>query len=333
MEHTPLALDAVAQALPELRQQYGEEKVRQQLSALEQHGDAVEDAMLWLRTALAHGFKFMSIERVAQCPCGSRDIHRLSRFVFWNLLGVSQCGHCGLLFVSPRLSQPSMRRIFDEFYIDPSQSDAWGRRRIPVFRDITRLLRRYQCARVFDVGTAFGHFLAWLTEAGFHAEGCEAAEPLVAWGRSHLGVRIHQGILRELDLPRGGFDCVVALDTFYYVDDPVAELAALSQLVPPGGHLILRLRNARGALNRARAESRKPVGRAIMPMEHLWYFTPATVQRLLGDSGWQVCLVEPSMYAGIPLALPAVAANRFVSARFGWPVLTHSFNIVAKRQV
>lgn len=321
----------MARALPELRRQYGEEKVRLQLNALEQHGDAVEDPVLWLRAALAHGFKFMSIERVSRCPCGSRDLRLLSRFAFWNLLGVSQCGDCGLLFVSPRLTQQSMRRIFNEFYIDPSHSHAWGRRRIPVFSDVTRLLRRHQCTRVFDVGTAFGHFLAWLTEAGFYAEGCEAAAPLVTWGRSNLGVRIHQGILQELDLPPGGFDGVVSLDTFYYANDPLAELAAMRQLVVPGGHLILRLRNARGALRRARTESRKPVGRPVMPMEHLWYFTPSSAERLLSDAGWQVRLLEPSMYAGISLLRPVVAANRFLAEGFGWPILTHSFNIVAQR--
>lgn len=332
MEHAPPIPAAVTPLLPELRNRYGEEKVRQQLSALEQYGDVVEDPVLWLRMALAHEFKFMPIERVRQCPCGSRDTRLLSRFVFWNLLGVRQCCNCGLVLVSPRLQPETMLRVFNEFYIHPSQTDAWGNRRVPIFRDMTRLLRRFGCARVFDVGAAFGHFLAWLSQEGFHSEGCEVAEPLVAWGRSQLGVRLHHGSLRELELPPGSFDCVVSLDTFYYVADPVAELTAMRQLVSPGGYVMLRLRNGRRTAARARKQSRQPVGEPVMPPQHLWSFTPATAQRLLHDTGWRVCLSEPAMYAGSRLPWPWVAANRFFSTHLGWPVFTHSFNIVARRE-
>jgi hypothetical protein len=89
------------QVIAELSSKYGEERVLKQLEALKRHGAAVDDPELWLRTAVARGFRFTPIEAVERCACGSDRSVILSRFVFWNLLAVRCCQQCGLIFVSP----------------------------------------------------------------------------------------------------------------------------------------------------------------------------------------------------------------------------------------
>ena len=324
---------AVAPALSALRARYGDPAVERQLAALRQHGEAVDDPLLWLQAALAGNFKFMPIELARRCVCGGDRLRLRSRFVFWNLLGVRECQSCGLILVSPRLTADAMRRVFADTYFDYADLDVWGERRQPVFADVARLLSGLGCRSVFDVGTAFGHFVRWANDHGFQASGCDVSERAVAIGRERFGVQLFAGSVHEV--PARSADSAVSLDALYYVQDPVAELRAMRRLVRPEGYLVLRLRNGRWASARAALEGRKPIGNAVMPSEHLWAFTPDTVQCLLDAGGWQLVRCEPAAYSRTPLAVVQTAAVRASrAARRAWPdapILTRSFNVVARR--
>jgi len=316
-----------------LRGEYGAEAVELQCQALRRHGAVVDDPALWLGAALEGQFKFMPIEAVTACPCGSTASVLLSRFVFWNLLGLRQCSACGLLFVSPRLTAQAMTQHFEEHYHDPAHPEHWGQRRLPIFRDVLRILRQLEVRRVFDVGAAYGHFLHFLDLHGLMAEGCDVAGATVQWGRDHLGVRILHGNLGNLGLDPGAYDAVVSLDTLYYVTDPLDELERMRHLVRPGGHVVLRLRNGLWTLRKARREGAKPIGRAVLPSEHLWAWTPATLGVLLPKVGLELRWVEPAAYSatmGAAFWAMLVGLNRSL-LQLGVPILTQSFTAIARR--
>lgn len=321
-------------AVAALRARFGDGAVDAQLAALDLHGEVVDEPLLWLRTALEGNFKFMEIERVARCACGARDSTGLGRFVFWNLLGLRRCSACGLLFVSPRLTADAVARTFNEGYFDVSHPDYWGSRREPVFRDVVRLLEGVGAQRVLDVGCGYGHFVRYAADRGLDATGCDVAVPAIEWGKRHLGVELFAGTLEDLDFTTESFDAVAMLDALYYVADPAAELARIRRLLPSGGYLLLRLRNNLAAAHRAAREARRPVGKAALPMPHLWAFTPSTISGVLGAAGFRVVAQEPGAYSRTALAaVQALAARtnrllRMASPRF--PIVTHSFHVVAR---
>lgn len=325
---------ALADRLPAFRERYGDAAVDTQLQALAAHGDAVDDPALWLDTALAQGFKYMPIERLRRCACGSTSLELLSRFVFWNLQGITRCNACGLTFVSPRLTSAAISRVFSEFYFDLAQPEYWGQRRQSVFADVYRLLRRNPCRRVLDVGAAYGHFVRWLRDRGVDAEGSDISPASVAWGRRNLGVKLHEGRIDTLDLPAGSMDCIVSLDALYYSPDPVRELNAMHRLLRPGGHLVLRLRNGRRTAADAGRQGRRPVGTSVMPDAHLWAFTPGSISTLLRASGFEVELIEPAAYSQVGIA--SVPLRAWLTLSRAWTVLagpsavhTQSFNVLA----
>ena len=319
----------------ELSARYSEDSVRTQLEALERHGSVVDEPELWLRTAVERSFRFTPIEATQRCACGSDRTRLLSRFVFWNLLGVRRCEECGLVFVSPRLTQDAMGWVFNERYFRRTDPDYWGGRRVPIFRDITRLLRRYGVQSVLDVGAAYGHFPKWALDNGFDASGCDISESAVEWGVENLGVPLSVGRIQEVDLPSGSFDCVVSLDTLYYVADPAGDLAAIRRLLKPGGCAILRLRSNRRLKSRAREAGKKTIGGQVVPAPHLWGFTPNTVARVLAKCGFQTELLEPAAYSKTalgPIYGLGLAANRALArSPLSTPILTRSFNVVAVR--
>ena len=323
------------QWLPGLYRRYGEEAVEFQLTSLERHGSVVDDPKLWLEAALAGGFKFMPIARVDSCPCGSTQTTLLSRFVFWNLLGLRECDRCGVLFVSPRLTKEAMRSVFVEHYFDYANLKMWGERRRKVFAEVMRVLESRGVRKVFDVGAAFGHFVKYAQEMGLEAAGSDISPKAVDVGRERLGVKLYAGALSELTLPDESVDAVVSLDTFYYVAEPRVELEAMRRLVKPGGVLVLRLRNSYWSRVLARVTAFRAINRSALPAPHLWGFTPQSISYLLEVSGWRVEECQPAAYSTsvfAPLQSAAITVNRVVLK--GWhgvPILTRSFNVVARR--
>lgn len=322
-------------SLSRLRERYGEEAVEFQLSCLERHGSAVDDPQLWLEVALAGRFKFMPIARVDRCPCGSTETRRLCRFVFWNLLGLRECDRCGLLFVSPRLTREGMRSVFEEHYFDYANLTVWGERRRKVFADVLRVLRSRGVRKVFDVGAAMGHFVKYAQEMGLEAAGSDISSKAVETGRQQLGVELYTGTIDELALAGGSVDAIVSLDAFYYVADPRAELDAMRRLLKPEGIIVLRLRNSLWSRVRARVAGLRTVDRPALPDQHLWGFTPQSISHLLEISGWRVEECQPATYSASafePLQAAAFTLNRVVRhAWHGAPILTRSFNVIARR--
>ena len=325
----------LADLVPVLRRRYGGAAVERQLDNLRRHGASVEDARLWLSQAVRGDFKFMPIEHVERCLCGSRRSTLINRFVFWNLLGTRRCDDCGTLFVSPRLTANVFRALFDESYFDHRNVEFWGRRRRSVFADALRLLRRYSARSVFDVGCAYGHFVRHVRDRGLRATGCDISASAVRIGRERLGVELIERSVARIHERVGQFDFVVSLDTLYYTHDPARDLTSMRRLVPPGGRLLLRLRNALPSLVRASFQAADDVARSILPAEHLWGFTPRSARLILEKNGWEVELCEPAAYSRTPLSAitgALVRLNRRAGAIFGrMPILTHSFNVVARR--
>jgi SAM-dependent methyltransferase len=325
------SLESLATALSS---RHPRDRVLQQLRSLQTYGDVVDDPELWLTTAVENGFKDMPIEAVPECCCGSDDHVRLCRFLFWNLLALRECRRCGTMFVSPRLTPGAVARIFSEHYFDPGNPEYWGRRREPVFEDVMRHLDRLGCRSVFDVGAAYGHFVRFAQRRGLRAAGCDISRTAVTWGREHLGVEVHHGSLGELGLPQGAFDAAVSLDALFHTGDPHAELLAMRQLIRPGGHIVLRLRNPWKTRLRARWEGRKAVGKEPLPALHLWAFTPESIRSVAARAGLETVAVEPAAYSRTrlgPVQSLWAGFNRAAAGRGVLAIRTQNFNAVLRR--
>ena len=53
------------------------------------------------------------------------------------------------------------------------------------------------------------------------------------------GLKIHKGIVQNLDLPQSSYDLAFMIATIEHVDDPTAVLRAVRSLLKPGGRLVI----------------------------------------------------------------------------------------------
>jgi len=93
--------------------------------------------------------------------------------------------------------------------------------------------------RALDAGCGAGGLLVRLTRAGWDAEGIEIDPAAVEVARRISARPVRVGDFRTADLPMGAYDLVVLRHVFEHLDDPIAALRRLGDLLAPGGRVVL----------------------------------------------------------------------------------------------
>jgi 2-polyprenyl-3-methyl-5-hydroxy-6-metoxy-1,4-benzoquinol methylase len=158
-----------------------------------------------------------------------------------------------------------------------------------------------------DVGCSTGAFLRVLAAAGIAAEGVELSAVAAAEARAH-GCTVHDGTVETYE-PRGRFAAVTAFDVVEHVPDPRPMLARIRSWLVPGGVLALTLPDAASWTATA-------MGRHwfyYTGPDHVHYFTPHSITRLLDDAGFVDLRVRPTRKP-LPLDYAAEQLRHLVPA-------------------
>ena len=230
------------------------------------------------------------LERVQCNLCGADDPLLLHRKYD---LDISRCRGCGLVYAGPQRLTPEESRarysadFFEKEYL-PALGVQGHRFDLEAFDARYRhLLDRLgpfrQLGSLLEVGSAAGFFLKAAERSGWTATGLEVMEAGARFARETLGLDVRLGTLEDAGLPAGSYDAVVLLDVIEHLHDPRAALAQARSLLRPGGALLLFTPNYD-------ALSRRALGTAwavLSPVEHLYYFTGGSLDRLLREVGFR----------------------------------------------
>jgi SAM-dependent methyltransferase len=177
--------------------------------------------------------------------------------VEWNAV---RCRNCGLGYLNPRPTVKEINRYYPPGYfgIRAKHTDRYER------------LARYvpgTPARLLDIGTARGDFLALMRDRGWEVEGIE---PATEAGNPHR-LPIHRAAFpEECDLLSGTYDVVTAWAVFEHLRDPGEAFRVCRRLLRPSGRLILQIPNLRSIYSRWAMQEDVP--------RHLYFFTPKTLR-------------------------------------------------------
>lgn len=222
----------------------------------------------------------------------ARDrLHRLPG-EFW----VVRCTTCGLVRTTPRLSGAALaayypddygphREATDEQPVPPARSglrgwlkDRFGSRRIWWTPDLP------PGSRVLELGSGAGHFVRLALARGWEVHAVEPAggpaERLARQARVH----VYRGPAEAVRVAPRSFDAAFAWMVIEHLENPHAVLETIAEALRPGGYFVFSVPNA-GSWEFTAFRSR---WYGLDVPRHLWHFTPGTLARLLGASGFRV---------------------------------------------
>jgi SAM-dependent methyltransferase len=136
-----------------------------------------------------------------------------------------------------------------------------------------------------EVGCALGHTLFCANLKGWTAMGVEPSTSAVNWIRQNYNLNVVNGTILEAapHLPND-FDMVLMSHVLEHTLDPAAAIKAIYSLLSPGGIVLIYVPNGGGI--QARYDFSKWEWMTFP--DHLWYFTPATLRRLLENCNFVV---------------------------------------------
>ena len=210
---------------------------------------------------------------------------------------VVSCFTCGLKRTNPRPSPKTMGFYYpDDYgpYLDtrvqqpsPKRTSSIIRLLKPVFKKFvkfnTNTLPPLPPGRLLEVGCASGAFLHLMAGQGWQVEGIEFSGKAAEYA-AKLGYRVYAGSLETAPKPSEPFDLIVGWMVLEHLHDPIGGLAKLHEWAKPGAWLVLSIPNS------ASLEFRlfKEKWYALHLPNHLYHFTPETLDKVLRAGGWRV---------------------------------------------
>jgi 2-polyprenyl-3-methyl-5-hydroxy-6-metoxy-1,4-benzoquinol methylase len=139
-------------------------------------------------------------------------------------------------------------------------------------------------ARVFELGSAHGAFVAMLAQAGFDAVGSDLSPSIVQMARDTFGVRMLDGPVEELSIQPGSLDCIALMDVIEHMPHPRETMAHCLTLLKPDGVIFLQTpRYPEGkSLNALRGDR---FMQQLKPGEHLQLFSQQSIATLFASIG------------------------------------------------
>jgi SAM-dependent methyltransferase len=223
--------------------------------------------------------------------CGERQAET---FLISRGYSILKCLECGLRYLSPQPTTAELTDLYSkEYFVSPNASDkgyseyvADASNHQETFRNRIKYLPKHAPGnRLLDLGAATGFFVEQARLAGWDAQGLEPSPWASEYARSVLGQPVITGTLAEAKLAPGSFEVVTMWEVVEHLPDPRQVLKQVASLLRPQGYLALSTPDA-GSLV-ARIAGRRWLGWRKVP-EHLFFFDSRTLQRLLGDIGFDI---------------------------------------------
>lgn len=221
--------------------------------------------------------------------------------IYWQEypLNFHLCRNCGARFANPMPSNALIERGNNALVRHYQR----GREFVHEFKDarqaylrgklLAKKLSRWKArGKLLEIGCYNGFFLAGIREnSDWDVEGVEIAPSLVKFAREKLDLKMHQGVLEELQLPPEQYDFIIFNDLIEHITKPDLFFAQVARLLAPGGRVQLITPNANQDTAFAKRASDKGTPVYII-LNHIMFFTPKALRIALERVG----LVPQQLY-------------------------------------
>jgi len=139
---------------------------------------------------------------------------------------------------------------------------------------------------VLEIGCAHGEMLELFHKRGWHTIGYESGEHLAEKARESTGLDIRTGIIGNMDLPKGSFDCIAAFHVLEHLKYPSIFFEKSRKWLKSHGRLVVEIPNpdlAGGSELQCSSTSH-----GYCNTGHMHFFTDATIKKYFQRFGFTV---------------------------------------------
>ena len=202
----------------------------------------------------------------------------------WKVNGyfIARCKSCSLVFVENIVTPEELNAHYsawDSSY-DENNTDC-----LTYYYEILRGLIESRCpqpGKILDIGCSAGQFLEVMK--GWECHGNEISEAFSSIAQQRFGGRVVTGLFEDYPLREEYFDVITLQDVFDHLRDPIAILNKCNAMLKPGGLIVIKVHN----ISCLYAKMMGSRFYAVMPPTHLFYYNKATLELVLGKTGFQM---------------------------------------------
>ncbi len=232
------------------------------------------------------------MKELAWSPCPVCDTDGVDRLFDKEGFSVVACRTCCVRYVNPRPTARCLNEWYRRTYFCEGPNGTSGvqhlahqEMKLATARLRLSLLDRFHAkGRLVDLGCGGGFFVQAASACGWQALGLEPSETAARDARRNRQVRVIAGQLEHAPLAAGQFEVATMFDVLEHVESPRFCLGEVKKLLRPSGMVVVETPNMAGWVPRAMGASHP----WVRPPEHLTYFTPTTLRRLLESTGFRV---------------------------------------------
>ena len=207
---------------------------------------------------------------------------------------VVRCPECGFLYRQPGIKPERLGELYSSGKYGSFLTGGYARKRQRRYQLVmdafTPLFDDGGGRRLLDFGCGAGLFLEVAHERGFACHGVDLSADSIERAREHAwGANAHHGAPGDVpEIAAGGFDVITLWSVLAHLATPVADFRMLRGLLAPDGVLLVLTVNANSLFLKARREH----WNGFTP-NHLKFFSPTTLPRLLGQAGFAAVTMPP----------------------------------------
>jgi SAM-dependent methyltransferase len=227
--------------------------------------------------------------RCALCKSSDREVIQTQSLALLNRsepcrIDFSLCRTCGHLQQWPAVPPELMDYHYRTFATYELFGDAAQLRQAPPSRHALRFLSLARDiglapGRAYEIGCASGEMLNQFRKAGWQVAGCDPSPSAVAQAHAVFGIAADLGGEEETVPRQTNLDLILLCHVLEHLYDPSAALARVHAALAPDGYLVLEVPCAV-------APEQLPPG--WFTFEHLHYYQPAILERLLRQAGFEL---------------------------------------------
>jgi len=256
------------------------------------------------------------------CLCGSKEatlyFDPYKETGFFNNYKLIICNKCKLVRTDPSPLSDDGDAI--DLYSDPNyykesvtETNFWlehAKKTLEVIKDLKK-------GKLLDIGCGVGYMVEAANSLGFDASGIDLNPYAVEAGKKIFGSNLKHTTIDKVDEK---YDIIISNHVIEHLLSPKDFLDSISTKLNNGGYLLLGVPNIEGGIPKTlRMLNKIPnipgsnwlwVG--YQPKEHLWHFTPKSMESFLKREGWEKLVLRVNRNNSYAYAKVNKARQKFI---------------------